>query len=116
MSSCFPKPFREDHMHLTPSCELFTCDLDQNIRALHPGPSGIIAVPCPAPVKAGFLWAELGQKKRSTMVGHGVVRQDRMIVGVLVHLRWQDRVIEEPGDMRERSLADMTAQPGCSQF
>lgn len=37
-------------------------------------------------------------------------------MGVHICLRRKDRVIQEPGDVREGSSADLTAQPGSSQF
>lgn len=99
-----------------PSLDLFTCDLDQHSCALYPGSRVIIAVPSPAAVIPTLLRAELGQDEGSSLVSYGIVRQDRLHMGALICLRCKDRVVYKPGDVRESSSVDMTAQPGCSQF
>lgn len=90
--------------------------MDQLSCTLHPGPRVIVAVPGPAAVIPRLLRAELSEDEGSSSVSEGNVRQDGLSVGIRMRLRGKDRVIEEPGDVRKSSSADVTAQPCCSQF
>lgn len=86
-----------------------TCNLKQNGFALQPGPGVIVAVPDPAAVEPGLLWAQAGHKQGSAAVGQGVVMPSTR---VCVCLGGEDRSVEEPGHPRERAPADAAPQPG----
>lgn len=93
-----------------------TCDLDQLGCTLHPAPRVIIAVPGPAAVIPWLLWADFREDEGSSSVSEGKMRLDGLDVGIQMWLRGEDRVIQEPWDVRESSSTDMTAQPCCSQL
>lgn len=102
-----------------PVVKLLTCVLHQNGSALHPGPGGVVAVTRPAAVVPRLLWAELGQKQRSTQVGRGALGVSSGLwefVGLLVPLGRQRIVVEEPDHVGERPPAEPAAESGGSQF
>lgn len=50
------------------------------------------------------------------MVNKGIVRQDGLNMGVHMGHRRKNRVVQEPGDIRKSSSADLAAQPDTNQF
>ena len=96
-------------LHLYP----ITCDSDQHSYTLEPGPGVIVAIPDPAAVIPRLLWAELSEDEGSSVVGEGKVRPN---LGIRISLRGKNRAVQEPGDVRESSSANLTAQPGGGQF